>query len=254
MNFWKKLFGRQQSIPIPYTPCKYTGPKEFANQPAVDYLLKHVKYQALPELSGRAIHFQSLFTIEEDIQKALKNEFPELGCITFCESLRPTWHGSLVSPKFIHLGKQLMQVDFHTVNAECKAITLEDLEYLCFLDRRTDEWLHNEDYTIEVFTLDALGHRLEPSSDQVYLHMIIDNGRPWNEYEPIDRKLRQAVTARIKELSTNESVDYNPLWQAIVEVYNDKFFPSELIVREACLTNWLSDGQSCVYSHRYFYL
>lgn len=137
IKFLKNLFESladkkfQQDTTLIYNRPEYTGPKEFANKPAVDYLLKHVKYQPLPELTGRAIAFQSLFSIEEDIQKA--------------------------------------------------------------------------------------------------------------------------VTTRTKSLAANDSDSYNSLWQAIIEVYNDKYFPAELIVREACLTNLHNEGESCVYSHRYFY-
>lgn len=252
----RKIFdsASKQDSPARGSLNEYTGPKEFANKTAVDYLLKHVKYQPLPELTGRAIHFQSLFTIDDDIQKALKNDYPYIGGITFRERLRPTWHGSLVSPKYIHFSEQLMEVDFETTNAECRAIKLDDLEYLGFLDQSTDEWLHNEQYCLEVFTLDDLGYQMEPSTDQVYLHMTIDNGQPWNEnHKAVSRKLQKAVTARTNNLAAKESAIYNPLWQAIIEVYNEKFFPAELIVREACLTNLHNEGESCIYSHRYFY-
>ncbi len=274
INFLKNLFGdratkqaqpktearkESDSVASRNSPAstslnQYTGPKEFANKPAVDYLIKHVKYQPLRELTGRAIHFQSLFTIDDDIQKALKDEYPYIGGITFRERLRPTWHGSLVSPKYIHFSEQLMEVDFETSNAECRTIKLDDLEYLGFLDQSTDEWLHNEQYSREVFTLDDLGYQLEPSTDQVYLHLIIDNGQPWNERnKTVSHKLQKAVTARTNNLAAKESANFNPLWQAIIEVYNEKFFPAELIVREACLTNLLKEGESCIYSHRYFY-
>lgn len=235
-----------------YLP-EYIGPREFANKPTIDYLLKQAKYQDLPELAGRAIHFQSLFTIEEDIQSALRNDYPYIGGMLVDERKKTDWHGSLVCPKFIYFGELLMEVDFETSNAHCKEMSLEDLEYLGFLDRNTDDWLHDENYSRGVFALTELGHKLEPSSEHIYLHMIIDSGRPWcGADSPVAEVLKPLLIARSEDLEARGS--RSSMYESIVEVYNEKIFPTRLIIREACLTNLMAAGESCVYSHRYFYM
>lgn len=244
----------QQDTACTYKLPEYSGPREFANKPAVDYLLKHAKYKNLPELAGRAISFQSLFTIDEDIQKALKNDYPYIDSLIVNEELRAEWNGCPIAPKYIFLAPQRMQVDFQTTINECNPITLDDLEYLGFLDQKSDDWLHNTRYNLEALTLDDLGRQLDPSSKQIYLHLIIDNGQPWNQNQnEVKDKLGNEVITKLNRYAANESVNFNPFWQAIIEVYNDKFFPAELVIREACLTNFHNAGQSCVYSHRYFY-
>ncbi len=260
IKFLKNLFERpaakksQQDTACTYRLPEYDGPREFANKPAVDYLLEHARYKNLPELAGRAISFQSLFTIDEDIQNALKTDYPYIGSLTVNEELRAEWNGCPVAPKYIFLAPQRMQVDFLTTTTECKAITLDDLEYLGFLDQKADEWLHNTRYNLEALTLDDLGRQLDPSSKQIYLHLIIDNGQPWNQNQnTVKDKLGSEVIAKLNRYAVDESANFNPFWQAIVEVYNDKFFPAELVIREACLTNFHKAEQSCVYLHRYFY-
>ncbi len=231
---------------------KYTGPKEFANKPAVDYLLSHAKYQDLPELAGRAIKFQSLFTIEEDIHAALKNDYPYIGAMLINKRQNDGWYGSPVCPKFI-IHDQRMQFDFDTSAAQCKAISLVDLEYLGFIDRATDDWLHDANHSREVFTLDDIGDFVRSSTDRIYFHMIIDSGRPWcKPYDPVAEKLRPLLMARSEKLEASGSE--NCFFQSIVEVFNEHFFPAELTIREACLTNMMSGSESCVYSHRYFYM
>lgn len=232
---------------------KYTGPKEFANKPAVDYLLSHAKYQDLPELAGRTIEFQSLFTIEEDIKAALKHDYPYMGGMLIDERKNNGWYGSPVCPKFISCREQRMQVDFYTSDTQCKAITLVDLEYLGFIDRFKDDWLHDADYSREVFTLDDIGDFVRSSSDRIYLHMIIDSGGPWDkQYYPLAEKLTPLLMERIEKLEASGSE--NCLFQSIVEVFNEHFFPAQLTIREACLTNIMAARESCVYAHRYFYM
>jgi hypothetical protein len=82
--------------------------------------------------------------------------------------------------------------------------------------------------------------------------MIIDSGRPWCEADsPVAEELKPLLIARLEDIEARGS---RSMYESIVEVYNEKIFPAQLIIREACLTNLMAAGESCVYSHRYFYM
>jgi hypothetical protein len=273
LDFIKKLFSRdlssqsirtdeeamaimavQEAVDAAKIPKAYNGPRNFANQKIIDQLLDRLRYQPLPALTGRAVLLNSLFTVNEDIQSALRHDYPFLGNKIESGFSDRSWYGSQVCPKYIHCD-QLMEVDFETSLATCEAARVEDLDHLAFIDRTSDEWLHNENYTFEVFTLEDLCKHLNQGSGKIYMHLIIDNGNAFSREEnATGEKMRAAITKKLKTFTDADYRNNNlPLWQAIVEVYNSEFFPAELIIREACLTNLVHDGSSTIYGHKYFY-